>query len=102
MGKKVKKIHNRFDEWEILSMFTETAEDHLEQNYTWLQKHFLIKCVLGILLAVNAYLSHWGPWPWPKNYNYIVFSIIFYHIGSYVYEKLNTVKTSEGKMVFDL
>ena len=97
---KPKKIHNRFDQWEILSVFVESSEDYLEDRYSWRPKNFYIKFVLGTLLAINAYLSHWG-WPWPQSYNYIVFSIFFYYIASYIFEKLNTISPSEGKMIGD-
>lgn len=96
---KPKKLNNRFDQWEILSVFCESAEDYLQENYSWRSTNFIFKTILGVLLAVNAYLSHWG-WPWPQSYNYIFFSIFFYHGASFIFERINTIKPNDGKMVF--
>jgi len=60
---------------------------------------FYIKCVLGILLAINGYLSHWGPWTWPGNFNLLIFSVIFYNIASYIYAKLSVIDGAQGSMV---
>lgn len=96
---KPKKVSNRFDEWEILSVFTETTDEFLHDKYNKIHSKFYIKSVLGILLAINAYMSHWGPWPWPQNYNLICFSIIFYYVASTIYSHLNDIDQSTGNKV---
>lgn len=98
-AKKQKKLHNRFDEWEVLSIFNEATEDYLSEEYSTVNRKFYLRCVLGVLLAVNGYLSHFGPWTWPGNYYFLVFSVIFYYIGSSLYSRLGDVSGSEGTKV---
>jgi predicted membrane channel-forming protein YqfA (hemolysin III family) len=92
-------LHNRFDEYEIASVFTEYAEDFLPKRWKPVRTQFYIKCVLGVLLFINGYLSHWGPWPWPSNYYFLIFSIVFYHLGTYLYGLQSPVKNAEGNTV---
>ena len=58
-----------------------------------------MKCIIGTLLAVNVYLSHWGPWRWPSNYYILLFSVIFYYVASTIYAKLSPVDNTEGNLV---
>lgn len=62
---------------------------------------FFIKCILGVLLTINVWLSHWYPLPWPKNYYLIVGCVIFYYVASYYFESLDRVKKTTGKLVGD-
>lgn len=94
-----KSINNRFDEYEISSVFEEATTEHLDANYEKFQGRFWFKCILGTLLAINAYLSHWGPIPWPKNYWQLVFSIVFYQIGSYVYSQIGVIVATDGNQI---
>lgn len=94
-----KKLHNRYDEYEICSVFTEAAEDMLGRKWKANRNKFYIKCLLGVLLFLNGYLSHWGPWPWPSNYYFLIFSVVFYHSASYVYGRQSPVKNAEGNTV---
>ena len=55
--------------------------------------------MLGVLLFINGYLSHWGPWPWPSNYYIIAFSVVFYYTASYAYEYLTGISQTKGKFV---
>lgn len=50
-------------------------------------------------MGINAYLSHFGPWVWPKNYYFLIFSVIFFFFASTVYAKLGDVSSSEGSKV---
>lgn len=97
--KEQKKIHNRFDEYEICHAFTESTQEFLEKDNKPIHGRFALRCVLGTLLGVNAYLSHWGPWKWPNNYYIILFSVIFYYVVSTVYAKLSPVDNAEGNPV---
>ena len=89
-----KKLHNRFDEYEIASIFTEYSEDFLSKKWKVERTRFFIKCFIGVLLFVNGYLSHWGPWPWPTNYHFLIFSVFFYHLGTHFYSKQSPVKNA--------
>lgn len=80
-------------------MLTESAESYLNDKFGSIRWRFYVKCVLGVLLAINGYLSHWGPWPWPSSYNLFIFSVIFYNIGSYIYAKLSVIEGPQGNMV---
>ena len=60
-----------------------------------------LRLVLGVLVAINAYLSHWGPWKWPSNYYFLIFTVVFYYAASLAYEKLMMVNSSEGSMVIN-
>jgi hypothetical protein len=55
--------------------------------------------VLGVLLAINAYLSHFGPWVWPKNYYFLIFSVIFFVIASNYYGKLGDIPAGDGSKI---
>lgn len=99
MATEKKKLHNRFDEWEVLSIFTETTSDYLEKHYSSSNTKFYIRCVLGVLMAINAYLSHFGPWTWPSNYNFLIFSVIFFFVASTIYAKLGDISSGEGNKV---
>lgn len=96
---KQKKLHNRFDEWEVLSIFVETTEEFLSKNHSSVNRKLLIRSILGILMAINAYLSHFGPWTWPHNYYFLIFSVIFYFGASTYYAKLGDIQASEGNKV---
>ena len=97
--KHEKRLFNRYDQYEIASIFTETAEDYLSSKLKGSWSRFLIKFLLGFLLFANAYLSHWGPWPWPSNYYFLAFSVVFYHVGSYLYELASGIKSGESNFV---
>ena len=92
-------MFNRFDQYEIASVFTETTEDYLSKKLKTSYRRFAFKSILGTLLFINAYLSHWGPWPWPTNYNFLLFSIVFYHVAGFVYSNLNGINNVEGNLV---
>ena len=94
-----KRLFNRYDPYEICSMLTESAEERLSKKGKISRNKFWFKAVLGVLLFINGYLSHWGPWPWPSNYYLILFSVVFYHVGSYLYEWLSLIAQTEGKLV---
>ena len=99
--KTEKRLYNRYDQYEIASFFTETAEEYLSSKLKTSWRRFLIKSLLGIILFVNGYLSHWGPWPWPSNYYLILSSIVIYHVGSLLYEWCGGVKAGETNLVGD-
>ncbi len=80
-------------------MFSETAEDYCGKKLKAVRAKFYLKCVLGVLLAINGYLSHWGPWPWPTNFNLLIFSVVFYHAASWWYGRLEVIPKAEGTMV---
>jgi predicted membrane channel-forming protein YqfA (hemolysin III family) len=94
-----KRLHNRFDEFEIASVFTEYAEEWLPKKWQLVRTQFYIKCLLGVLLFLNGYLSHWGPWPWPSNYYFLIFSVVFYHVATHFYGLQTPVKNHEGNTV---
>jgi hypothetical protein len=94
-----KKLFNRFDEYEIASIFTETVVEGLEKKWKSDNRRFYIKSLLGVLLLINGYLCHWGPWPWPDNFNFLVFSVIFYHAATYIYALQSPVSNAEGSTV---
>lgn len=96
---KQKKINNLFDEWEILSVFVESTDEYLSQSYSRLYRKFYIQFFLGILLAINGYYSHWGPWPWPHNYYFLIFSVIFYEVASRIYCYFNDIDKNIGTKV---
>ncbi len=50
-------------------------------------------------MAINAYLSHFGPWTWPSNFYFLIFSVIFFFCASTYYSKLGDINTSEGSKV---
>jgi hypothetical protein len=50
-------------------------------------------------MAINAYLSHFGPWNWPDNFPFLLFSVIFFFIASSVYGYLGDIKSGEGSKV---
>jgi hypothetical protein len=89
-----KRLFNRFDQYEIASMFTETAEDYLSKRLKGSWRRFIFKAILGFLLFINGYLSHWGPWTWPNNYYIILFSVVFYHAASYLYSHLTGINNT--------
>lgn len=95
---KHKKLHNRFDEWEVLSIFTDTTQECLDERYSTVKTKFYIRCVLGFLMAINGYLSHFGPWRWPDNYYFLIFSVIFYYISSSYYSKLGDIEGDGNKV----
>lgn len=94
-----KRLFNRYDPYEINSIFSETAEEYLGKKGKVARGRFIIKALLGILLFINGYLSHWGPWPWPTNYYLIAFSVVFYHIASFFYEKVSGIPQTQGRFV---
>lgn len=94
-----KRLVNRFDQFEIASVFTESAETYLSKKFKQSRKKFFVKGLIGVLLLINAYLSHWGPWKWPTNYYLIVFSIIFYHFGAHVFKLFSGINNLEGNHV---
>jgi hypothetical protein len=50
-------------------------------------------------MAINAYLSHFGPWTWPGNFYFLTFSVIFFIIASSVYGYLGDIESNEGSKV---
>lgn len=50
-------------------------------------------------MAINAYLSHFGPWTWPSNFYFLIFSVIFFFLASSYYNKLGDINSSEGSKV---
>lgn len=97
--KKPKKLHNKFDEWEVLSIFVETTNEHLGGSYSSINYKFYIKCILGVLMAINAYWSHFGPWTWPGNFYFLIFSVIFFFGASSLYGYLGDIKAGDGSKV---
>ena len=94
-----KRLFNRFDPYEICAMLTESAEESLCKRGKPSRGRFWLKAVLGVLLFINGYLSHWGPWYWPANYYILLFSVIFYYSASYIYEHLSGIAQTDGKFV---
>jgi hypothetical protein len=92
-------LFNRYDHYEIASVFTETAEDYLSKKLKSSWRRFTFKAILGVLLFINGYLSHWGPWTWPNNYYIIAFSVVFYHVASYIYGNLTGIDNTSGNFV---
>lgn len=50
-------------------------------------------------MAINAYLSHFGPWVWPTNFYFLVFSVCFFFAASTLYARLGDINSSEGSKV---
>lgn len=50
-------------------------------------------------MAINAYLSHFGPWTWPGNYYFLIFSVIFFFLASTWYSRLGDIPSGEGSKV---
>lgn len=94
-----KRLFNRFDQYEIASIFTQSAEEYLSKKFRSSWRRFILKCLICILLAVNGYLVQWGPFPIPSGYYFVVFSVIFYHVGSWIYQKLNDDEGGEVSLV---
>lgn len=94
-----KRLFNRFDQYEIASVFTETSEDYLSKKLKGSLRRFAFKSILGTLLFINAYLSHWGPWTWPNNYYILAFSVVFYHVAGFIYVNLNGINNTDGSLV---
>jgi hypothetical protein len=63
-------------------------------------RRYSIKALIGVILLINGYLSHWGPWRWPNNYYIIAVSVVIYHVGSYLYDYLSGVSNTEGNLVY--
>ena len=49
-------------------------------------------------MAINGYLSHFGPWKWPNNYYFLIFSVIFYYAASTYYSRLGDVEGDANKV----
>jgi hypothetical protein len=94
-----KRLFNRFDQYEIASIFTQSAEEHLSKKFKSSWRRFIFKFIICILLAVNGYLVQWGPFPIPSGYYFVVFSVIFYHVGSWIYQKLSDDEGGEVSLV---
>ena len=65
-------------------------------------RRFTFKSILGTLLFINAYLSHWGPWTWPGNYYILAFSVVFYHVAGFIFVNLNGINNTDGNLVSPL
>jgi hypothetical protein len=50
-------------------------------------------------MAINAYLSHFGPWTWPNNFYFLIFSVIFFFGASTYYSKLGDIPSGDGSKV---
>ena len=50
-------------------------------------------------MAVNAYLSHFGPWTWPSNFYFLIFSVLFFFGASYIYAHLGDIHSGDGSKV---
>ena len=81
------------------SNFNDITDEYLKAQFHKSNRIFVIKCVIGLLLSINVWLSHWYPLPWPKNYYLLVFCVVFYYAGSYYFESLDIVKKNEGGFV---
>lgn len=90
---------NKFDQYEVQAALQETAENFLNANFKRVNRLFYIKCILGVLLTFNIYLSHWYPIPWPKSYFLYIFCVVFYYAASYYYESLDIIPKSKGGFV---
>jgi hypothetical protein len=99
MSKHEKRLFNRYDQYEVASIFSETAEDHLSKRLKGSWRRFTFKAILGLLLFINGYLSHWGPWTWPNNYYLLAFSVLFYHLASHLYALATGVSNTDGNFV---
>jgi hypothetical protein len=94
-----KRLFNRFDQYEVASIFTQSAEEFLSKRFKTSWRRFILKCIICILLAVNGYLVQWGPFSLPSGYYFVLFSVIFYHLGSWIYERLNDDKGGDVSLV---
>ena len=97
--KHEKRLLNRYDPYEVCHFFTDSAEEYLSAHLQKSWRRFAFKALLGVLLFINGYLSHWGPWPWPNNYYLIAFSVVFYHVASYLYGRLTGISNADGHHV---
>ncbi len=95
-----KRLFNRFDQFEIASIFTESAEELLSKRFKSSYRRFILKCIICTLLAINGYLVQWGPFSFYPAYYFVVFSVIFFHVGSWIYEWLNDNKAQNVSLVF--
>jgi hypothetical protein len=59
----------------------------------------IINSILGITMAINAYLSHFGPWIWPSNFYFLIFSVLFFLDASSFYNKLGDINSNECSKV---
>lgn len=50
-------------------------------------------------MGINAYLSHFGPWVWPHNFYFLIFSVIFFFGASHFYTKLGDIAANEGNKI---
>ena len=50
-------------------------------------------------MGINAYLSHFGPWVWPKNFYFLIFSVIFFFVASSIYSKLGDINSGDGSKI---
>ena len=94
-----KPLTNKYDQYEVQSALNDAADTYLSSNLIRSNRILYIKCVLGVLLTINIYLSHWYPMPWPKSYYLIVFCVVFYYVASYYYESLDIISKSKGGLV---
>lgn len=92
-------LYNKYDQYEVQSAFSELTEDYLKAQYPKSHRVFVTKCIVGVLLAFNVWLSHWYPLAWPANYWLLVFCVVFYYAASYYFESLDIVKKNEGGLV---
>ena len=92
-------LYNKYDQFEVQSVFNEITDDYLKAQFRKSNRIFLVKCVIGLLLTINVWLSHWYPLPWPRNYYLLVLCVVFYYAARYYYESLDIVKKHEGGFV---
>jgi hypothetical protein len=50
-------------------------------------------------MAINAYLSHFGPWTWPSNFYFLIFSVVFFFSASSFYNRLGDINYNVGSKV---
>jgi uncharacterized membrane protein YesL len=92
-------LMNKYDQYEVQHNFNELTGEYLKDRFPSSNRIFKIKCLIGLLLTINVYVSHWYPLPWPKNYWLLVFCVVFYYIASFYFESLDVVNKSEGGLV---
>lgn len=50
-------------------------------------------------MAINAYFSHFGPWAWPKNFYFLIFSVIYFFVASTFYARLGDIPSGDGSKI---
>jgi hypothetical protein len=94
-----RSLYNKYDQFEIQSAFNDLTDEYLKAQFKKSSNTFILKCIIGLLLTINVWVSHWYPLPWPRNYYLLVGCVLFYYVASWYFERLDIVKKSEGGFV---